>query len=154
MHTANAKEWDTYHDELIQATVTFHNACMEAKTSEAQGRLDLTQQIASGTHKDPGVAIRELASERTWKITVNAGQEYLDALRDKLLGRVTLDQLSTLVGSTHGVLMTFQTAVWHLISNESVWPSRLRSAGFCKMAPIVRQSLATIPALCGLVVPP
>ena len=44
--------------------------------------------------------------------------------------------------------------MWHLISDESVWPSRLRSARFCKMAPIVRQSLATIPTLCGLVVLP
>ena len=50
--------------------------------------------------------------------------------------------------------MTFRTAIWRLISDESVWPSRLRSAGFCKMAPIVRQSLTSISALCGLVVPP
>ena len=98
--------------------------------------------------------ILQLALERTWKITDDKGKEYLEALKDTLLGQVSSGQLPTLVASTHGVLMTFCTAVWCLISDKSMWPSRLRSAGFCKMAPIVRQSLATIPALCGLVVPP
>ena len=154
MHTANAKEWDRRHDELIRATVAFRNACMEVETSETQGLSALTQQIASGACKDPAVAILELASERTRKITDDTGDEYLEAVKDTLLGRVTSEQLPTLVASTHGVLMTFCTAAWHLISDGSVWPSRLRSARFCKMAPIVRQSLATIPALCGLVVPP
>ena len=70
------------------------------------------------------------------------------------MGRVPYAMLPTVVASTHTVMMTFRTAVWRLISDESVWPTRIRSAGFCKMAPIVRQTLATIPALCGLVVPP
>ena len=80
---------------------------MEAETSETLGLSELTWQIASGARKDPAMAILELASERTRKIADDAGQEYLDALKDSLMGRVSLDQLPTLVASTHGVLMTF-----------------------------------------------
>ena len=154
MHTANAKEWDKLHSQLIKATVEFRNACLEAETSETEGLSEVSRNIASGARKDPAVEILDLASKRTRKVVDDAAEEYLEALKDSWLGRVTSAQLPTLVASTSGVLMTFRTAVWHLISDESMWPSRLRSAGFCKMAPIVRQSLATIPALCGLVVPP
>ena len=95
-----------------------------------------------------------MPSQKTRKIADDAAETYLKALKDSWLGMVSAQQLPTLVASTSSVLMTFRTAIWRLISDESVWPSQLRSAGFCKMAPIVRQSLATIPALCGLVVPP
>ena len=154
MHTANAKEWDKLHSQLVKATVEFRNACLEAETSETEGLYEVSRNIASGARKDPAVEILDLASKRTWKVIDDAAEEYLEALKDSWLGRVTSAQLPTLVASTSGVLMTFRTAVWRLISDESVWPSRLRSAGFCKMAPIVRQSLAMIPVLCGLVVPP
>ena len=154
MHTADIKEWDERHTQLVKVTVVFHNECMEADTTQTQGLADLNKQIASGTCKDSAVAVLELASECIRKITDDTAQEYLDALKESLMGRISLDHLPTLVASTHGMMMTFRTAVWRLISDESVWPSRLRSAGFCKMAPIVRQSLTTIPALCGLVVPP
>ena len=83
-----------------------------------------------------------------------AADNFCMALKDSWLGSVSSQQLPMLVSSSYGVLMTFRTAIWRLISDESVWPSRLRSVGFCKMAPIVRQSLTSIPALCGLVVPP
>ena len=154
MHTATTKEWDNLHKELIQATVEFRNACLEAETAKADGLGKIMQEIANGTRKDPAVEILDLASQRTRKITDDAAQKYLDALKDSWLGRASSEQLPMLVASTPGVLMTFRMAVWHLISDESVWPSRLRSAGFCKMAPIVRQSLAMILTLCGLVVPP
>ena len=36
MHTASTKEWDKLHSELVKATVEFRNACLEAKTTEAQ----------------------------------------------------------------------------------------------------------------------
>ena len=154
MHTADANEWDKLHTQLIKATVEFHNVCMEAETSEANGLSEVSWKIASGARKDPAVEILDLASQRTRKITDDAAEEYLEALKVSWLGRASLEQLPTLVAGTPAVLMTFRTAVWHLISDESMWPSRLRSAGFCKMAPIVRQSLATIPTLCSLVVPP
>ena len=154
MHTTSAKEWDKLHTELIQATVEFRNACMEAETTETNGLAEVSRKIASGTRKDPATDILERASQKTRKITYDAAETYLKALKDNWLGMVSSQQLLTLVASTSGILMTFRTAVWRLISDESVWPSRLRSAGFCKMAPIVHQSLATIPALCGLVVLP
>ena len=154
MHTANAKEWDKLHSQLIKATIEFRNACLEAETSETEGLQEVSRNIASGARKDPAVEILDLASKRTRKVVDDVAEEYLEALKDSWLGWVTSAQLPTLVASTSGVLMTFRTAVWRLISDESMWPSRLRSAGFCKMAPIVRQSLATIPTLCGLVVPP
>ena len=62
MHTANAKEWDKLHTKLIQATVEFRNACMEAETSEADGLSEVSRKITSGTRKDPAVEILELAS--------------------------------------------------------------------------------------------
>ena len=154
MHTADAKEWDKLHTKLIQATAEFRNECLEAETTETKGLAEVTRAIASGARKDPAIEILDLASQRTRKIVDDAAEEYLKALKDCWLDKASSEQLPTLVASTPGVLMTFRTAVWRLISDESVWPSRLRSAGFCKMAPIVRQSLATIPALCGLVVPP
>ena len=154
MHTADAKEWDKLHTKLIQATAEFRNECLEAETTETKGLTEVMWVIASGARKDPAIEILDLASQRTRKIIDNAAEEYLKALKDCWLDKASLEQLPTLVASTPGVLMTFRMAVWRLISDESVWPSRLRSAGFCKMAPIVRQSLATIPALCSLVVPP
>ena len=131
-----------------------HNECLEAETTEAKGLSEIMRAIASGTRKDPAIEILDLASQQTRKIVDDVAEKYLGALRDCWLDKASSEQLPTLVAGTPGVLMTFRMAVWHLISDESVWPSRLRSAGFCKMAPIVRQSLATIPALCGLVVPP
>ena len=136
MHTADAKEWDKLHTQLIQATVEFRNACMEAETSEANGLSEVSRKIASGARKDPAVEILDLASQRTQKITDDAAEEYLEALKVSWLGRASSEQLPTLVAGTPAVLMTFWTAVWCLISDESVWPSRLRSAGFCKMAPL------------------
>ena len=124
------------------------------RQTETKGLAEVTWAIASGAWKDPAIEILDLASQRTRKIVDDAAEEYLKALKDCWLDKASSEQLPTLVASTPGVLMTFRTAIWRLISDESVWPSRLRSAGFCKMAPIVRQSLATIPALCGLVVPP
>ena len=154
MHTASVQEWDTHHKELIKATVEFRNECLEADTEQSKGMTELYQQIADGTRQDPAVAIIEASSEETRKITDKTSEEYHEAIRKTLMGRVPYVMLPTVVASTHTVMMTFRTAVWRLISDESVWPTRIRSAGFCKMAPIVRQSLAAIPVLCGLVVPP
>ena len=154
MHTASAKEWDKLHAELTQATVQFRNDCLEAETTEACGINKVTREIASGVRKDPATDIMERSFKCTRKVIDDAADRFCLALKDSWLGSVSSQQLPTLVSSSHGVLMTFRTAVWRLISDESVWPSRLRSAGFCKMAPIVRQSLTSIPALCGLVVPP
>ena len=127
---------------------------MEAKTTEVNGLSEVSCRIASGARKDPATEILERASQKTRKITDDAAEAYLEALKDSWLGMVSAQQLPTLVASTSGVLMTFRTTIWTLISDERVSPSWLRSARFCKMAPIVRQSLATIPALCSLVVPP
>ena len=154
MHTASIQEWDTRHKELIKATVEFHNECLEADTAQSKGMMELYQQIANGTREDPAVAIIEASSEETRKITNKTSDEYHEAIKKTLMGRVPYVMLPTVVASTHTIMMTFRTAVRRLISDESVWPTRIRSAGFCKMAPIVRQSLAAIPALCGLVVPP
>ena len=154
MHTASIQEWDTRHKELIKATVEFRNECLEADTEQSKGMTELYKQIADGTRQDPAVAIIEASSEETRKITDKTSEEYHKAIKKTLMGRVPYAMLPTVVASTHTVMMTFRTAVWRLISDESVWPTRIRSAGFCKMAPIVRQSLAAIPALCGLVVPP
>ena len=154
MHTASVQEWDARHKELIKATVEFRNECLEADTGQSKGMAELYKEIADGTHQDPVVAIIEAASKETRTITDKASEEYHEAIKKTLMGWVPYTMLPTVVSSTHTVMMTFRTAVWRLISDESVWPTRIRSAGFCKMAPIVRQSLATIPALCGLVVPP
>ena len=154
MHTTSIQEWDACHKELIQATVEFRNECLEADTGQSKGMAELYKEIADGTHQDPAVAIIEAASKETRTITDKASEEYHEAIKKTLMGRVPYVMLPTVVSSTHTVMMTFRMAVWHLISDESVWPTRIRSAGFCKMAPIVRQSLAAIPALCGLVVPP
>ena len=154
MHTASVLEWDTRHKELIKATVEFRNECLEADTEQSKGMTELYKQIADGTRQDPAVAIIEASSQETRMITDKTSEEYHEAIKKTLMGRVPYAMLPTVVASTHTVMMTFRTAVWHLISDESVWPTRIRSAGFCKMAPIVRQSLAAIPALCGLVVPP
>ena len=154
MHTASVQEWDTRHKELIKATVDFRNECLEADTEQSKGMTELYQQIADGTRQDPAVAIIEASSEETRKITDKTSDEYHEAIKKSLMGRVPYAMLPTVVASTHTVMMMFRMAVWRLISDESVWPTRIRSAGFCKMAPIVRQSLAAIPALCGLVVPP
>ena len=154
MHTASVQEWDTHHKELIKATVEFRNECLEADTEQSKGMTELYQQIADSTRQDPAMAIIEASSEETRKITDKTSDEYHEAIKKTLMGRVPYVMLPTVVASTHTVMMTFRTAVWHLISDESVWPTRIRSAGFCKMAPIVRQSLVAIPALCGLVVPP
>ena len=154
MHTASAKEWDKLHSELIQATVHFRNACLEAETTQVCGIDKVSREIASGVRKDPATDIMERSFRYTRKVIDDAADKFCLALKDSWLGSVSSQQLLTLVASSHGVLMTFRNAIWHLISDESVWPSRLRSAGFCKMAPIVRQSLTSIPALCGLVVPP
>ena len=154
MHTASAKEWDELHAELVEATVKLRNACLEAETTEANGLAEVFRKIASGARKDPATDILERSIQSTRKVVDGAADAFCLALKDSWLGSVSSQQLPTLVASSYGVLMTFRTAVWRLISDESVWPSRLRSAGFCKMAPIVRQSLTSIPALCGLVVPP
>ena len=154
MHTASVQEWDARHKELIQATVDFRNECLEADTEQSKGMTELYKQIADGTRQDPAVAIIEASSKETRVITDKTSEEYHEAIKKSLMGRVPYAMLPTVVASTHTVMMTFRTAVWRLISDESVWPTRIRSAGFCKMAPIVRQSLAAIPALCGLVVPP
>ena len=154
MHTASVQEWDTRHKELIKATVDFRNECLEADTEQSKGMTELYKQIADGTRQDPAVAIIEASSKETRMITDKTSEEYHEAIKKSLMGRVPYAMLPTVVASTHTVMMTFRTAVWCLISDESVWPTRIRSAGFCKMAPIVRQSLAAIPALCGLVVPP
>ena len=153
MHTTSAQEWDACHKELIQATVEFRNECLEADTGQSKGMTKLYKEIADGTRQDPAVAIVKAASKETRTITDKASEEYHEAIKKTLMGRVPYAMLPTVVSSTHTVMMTFRTVVWHLISDESVWPTRIRSAGFCKMAPIVRQSLAAIPALCGLVVP-
>ena len=109
MHTTNAKEWDKLHTQLIKATVEFCNTCLEAETSEANGLSEVSRKITSGAQKDPAVQILELASKRTRKIVDDAAEEYLKALKDSCLGRVTSAQLPTLVASTSGVLMTFRT---------------------------------------------
>ena len=132
----------------------FRKACTEAETTEANGLSEVSRKIASGARKDPATNILDRASQKTWKIADDVAETYLEGLKDSWLGMVSTQQLPTLVASTSGMLMTFRTTIWRLISNKSMWPSRLRSAGFCKIAPIIRQSLATIPALCGLVVPP
>ena len=137
MHTADAKEWDKLHNNLIEATVEFCKACVEAEKSKASDLSEVTRKIASGTWKDPAVEILDLASQRTRKIVDDAAEEYLEALKDSWLEKASSEQLPTLVAGTPAVLMTFRTAAWRLVSDESVWPSRLRSAGFCKMAPIV-----------------
>ena len=154
MHTASAKEWDKLHSELTQATVEFRNSCLEAETTEAHGIAKVSSEIASGVRKDPATDIMERSFKSTRKVVDDAAENFSLALKDSWMGSVSSQQLPTLVASSYGVLMTFRTAIWHLISGESVWPSRLRSAGFCKMAPIVHQSLTSIPALCDLVVPP
>ena len=154
MHTASVQEWDTRHKELIKATVEFRNECLEANTEQSKGMTELYKQIADGTRQDPAVAIIEASSKETRMITDKTSEEYHEAIKKTLMGQVPYAMLPTVVASTHTIMMTFRTAVWRLISDESVWPTRIRSAGFCKMAPIVRQSLAAIPALCGLVVPP
>ena len=92
MHTASAKEWDTLHTKLIQAIVVFCNACMEAETSEAEGLSEVSRKITSGARKDPAMEILELASKRTRKITDDTIDEYLVALKDSLLGRVSAEQ--------------------------------------------------------------
>ena len=86
MHTASTNEWDKLHTKLIQATVEFRKACMEEETSETNGLSEVSQKIASGAWKDPVVEILELASQRTRKITDDAAEEYLDALKDSWLG--------------------------------------------------------------------
>ena len=86
MHTANAKEWDQLHTQLIKATVEFRNACLEAETSETNGLAEVSRKIASGARKDPAMEILELASQRTRKITEDAAEEYLEALKDSWLG--------------------------------------------------------------------
>ena len=154
MHTASVQEWDTRHKELIKTTMEFRNDCLEGDTEQSKGMTELYQQIADSTCQDPAVAIIEASSEETRKITDKTSDEYHEAIKKTLMGRVPYVMLPTVVASTHTIIMTFRTAVWLLISDESMWPTRIRSAGFCKMAPIVRQSLAAIPALCGLVVPP
>ena len=154
MHTASVQEWDTRHKQLIQATVEFRNECLEADTEQSKGMTELYKQIADGTRQDLALAIIEASSKETRMITDKTSEEYHEAIKKTLMGRVPYAMLPTVVASTHTIMMTFRTAVWHLISDESVWPTRIRSAGFCKMAPIVRQSLAAIPALCSLVVPP
>ena len=148
MHTASVQEWDTRHKELIKATVEFRNECLEADTEQSKGMTELYQQIADGTRQDPAVAIIEASSEETRKITDKTSDEYHEAIKKTLMGRVPYVMLPTVVASTHTVMMMFRTAVWRLISDESMWPTQIRSAGFCKMAPIIRQSLAAIPALC------
>ena len=154
MHTASAKEWDKLHSELVQATVEFRNACLEAEMTEATAWAEVSRNIANGARRDPATDILERALQGTRKVVDDAADAFSIALKDSWLGSVSSQQLPMLVASSYGILMTFRTAIWRLISDESVWPSQLRSAGFCKMAPIVRQSLASIPALCGLVVPP
>ena len=154
MHTASTKEWDKLHSELVQATVQFRNECLEAETTEANGLAEVSRKIASGARKDPATDIMERSLRGTRKVVDDAADAFSLALKDSWLGLVSSQQLPTLVASSYGILMTFRTTIWRLISDESVWPSRLRSAGFCKMAPIVRQSLTSIPALCSLVVPP
>ena len=118
MHTADAKEWDKLHTNLIQATVEFRNECLEAETTKAKGLSEVTRAIASGARKDPAVEILDLASQRTRKIVDDAAEEYLKALKDCWLDKASSEQLPTLVASTPGVLMTFRMAVWHLISDE------------------------------------
>ena len=154
MHTANAQEWDARHKELVEATATFRRECLEADTAQSKGMTNIYREITDGTRQDPAVAIIEAASEETRKITDQTSDKYHDAIQKTLMGRVPYAMLPTVVASAHTVMMTFRVAVWRLVADESVWPTRIRSAGFCKMAPIVRQSLAAIPALCGLVVPP
>ena len=61
MHTASTKEWDKLHTELIQATVEFRNACMEAETTEVNGLSEVSRKIASGARKDPVTEILERA---------------------------------------------------------------------------------------------
>ena len=142
MHTASVQEWDTRHKELIKATVEFRNECLEADTEQSKGMTELYKQIADGTHQDPAVAIIEASSEETRKIMDKTSEEYHEAIKKTLMGRVPYAMLPTVVASTHTIMMTFRTAVWRLISDESMWPTRIRSAGFCKMAPTIRQSLA------------
>ena len=154
MHTASAKEWDKLNSELTQATVQFRNECLEAEKTQAYGIDKVTREIASSVRRDPATDIMERSFRSTRKVVEDAAEQFCVSLKDSWLGSVSFQQLPMLVASSHGVLMTFRTAIWRLISDESVWPSRLRSAGFCKMAPIVHQSLTSIPALCGLVVPP
>ena len=86
MHTADAKEWDKLHTQLIKATVEFHNACMEAETSEANGLSEVSRKIASGARNDPAMEIVDLASQRTRKITDDVAEEYLEALKVSWLG--------------------------------------------------------------------
>ena len=132
----------------------FRNECLEAETTQACGIDKVSHEIASGVRKDPATDIMERSFRSTRKVVDDAADKFCLALKDSWLGSLSSQQLPTLVASSYGVLMTFRTAIWRLIPDKTVWPSRLRSAGFCKMAPIVRQSLTSIPALCGLVVPP
>ena len=120
MHTADAKEWDKLHTKLIQATAEFRNECLEVETTETKGLAEVTRAITSSARKDPAIEILDLASQRTRKIIDDAAEEYLKALKNCWLDKASSEQLPTLVASTPGVLMTFQMAVWHLISDKSV----------------------------------
>ena len=127
MHTASAKEWDGLHAELVETTVKFRNACLEAETTEANGLAEVARKIASGARKDPATDILERSIQSTRRVIDGAADTFCKALKDSWLGSVSSQQLPTLVASSYGVRMTFCTAVWRLISDESVWPSRLRS---------------------------
>ena len=61
MHMASPQEWDVQHTRLIKVTIAFHNACMEANTAQAKGLSNHDKEVLSGAHKDPAVAILELA---------------------------------------------------------------------------------------------
>ena len=115
MHTASVQEWDAHHKELIKATVEFRNECLEADTGQSKGMAELYKEIADGTRKDPAVAIIEAASKETRVITDKASEEYHEAIKKTLMGRVPYTMLPTVVSSTHTIMMTFRTAVWRLI---------------------------------------
>ena len=80
---------------------------------------ELYQHIADGTRQDPAVAIIEASSEETRKITDKTSDEYHEAIKKTLMGRVLYTMLPTVVASTHTIMMTFRTVVWCLISDES-----------------------------------
>ena len=112
MHTASAKEWDKLHSELVKATVDFRNACLEAKTTEANGMAEVCRNIASGARKDPETDIMERSLRGTRKVVDNAADASSLALKDSWLGSVSSQQLPTLVASSYGILMTFRTTIW------------------------------------------
>ena len=153
MHTINPKEWDAQCKALDEATTAFHNACLEADTVQ-RALLKISHKVANGKQKNPAVQVMEAAIKCAHKIATMAVDNYHTAYPNNLMGKVSLEHLLILVANVQNVLVTFRTSIWRPIANKCIWPLWLKSTGFCKLAPVVKQTLTTILTLCGLIVPP